>query len=114
MEQFLLQLLGTTDLPTYLASFVFALIGAAIMTYFRVAKRDKQSVHTPDQFSFKFFVADNYVRFIIGFLITFLVFRFAEELMDKPLNMWMAVCAGAFNDELAKRFINQKPKFPKK
>ena len=106
MEQFLSQVLGTTDLPTYLASFFFALIGAIVMTYFRLHNRDKHSANTPVNFNFMFFVKDNIGRFLIGFLITFLAFRFAEEIMDKPLNMWMALCAGAFNDELAKRFIN--------
>ena len=108
MEKFLTELLGTTDLATYLASFIFALIGAIIMTYYRLSKRNKHSRKSPTNFCIKFFVRDNVGRFIIGFLITFLVFRFAEELMGKPLNMWMALCAGAFNDEVAKRFINMK------
>jgi len=55
MEKFLNLILGTTDVPTYLAGLLIALIGVAFYYKGKIDKRDKASGNTPYCFSWRFF-----------------------------------------------------------
>lgn len=104
MEKFLTQILGTTDVPTYLAAFAFALIGAIISMRLKANKRDKLSNNTPYHFSWRFLFQDNFQQFVSGVLLTFLAFRFSNEWLGKDLTMMLAVVIGASANELAGLF----------
>ena len=101
MEKFLNHFLGTTDIPTYIAAFLFALIGATISLRIKANKRDKLSPATPYKFSWSFLYQDNFQQLLTGILLTFLAFRFTNEFLGKQLTMWLAVLVGAFCNELA-------------
>ena len=101
MEKFLELVLGTTDVPTYAASFVFALIGAIVSLRFKARKRNKYSRYTPNDFSYKFLLLDNLQRFFTGVLLVFLAFRFTNEFLGKELTVWLAVFIGAGTDQIA-------------
>jgi hypothetical protein len=100
MEKFLVQLLGSTDLPTYAAAYLFALMGAIVMLLIASQKRDKLSETTPYKFNFLFLIRDNFRRLLIGLFITFFAFRFADYFFSLKLTMWLAVLIGAFNDQV--------------
>ncbi|GGG97236.1 hypothetical protein [Pedobacter zeae] len=104
MEKLQQLLLGTVDVPTYCAAFVFALIGALISLRLKATNRDKLSDSTPYAFSWKFLIQDNFLQLITGICLTFLAFRFCNELLGKELTMWLAVLIGALNNEVAGLF----------
>lgn len=101
MEKFLENLLGTTDVPTYLSGFVLAFIGALVSLRLRAGKRDRLSPETPACFSWRFMIWDSLQRLSLGFLITFVAFRFTNELLGVQLTMWLAFIAGFLNDKIA-------------
>jgi len=101
MEKFLSLFLGTTDIPTYLAAAVFALIGAIISLRIKASKRDKLSDNTPYKFSWKFLLQDNLQQLISGILLTFLAFRFCNEIYGQELTMKLAVFIGFGFNELS-------------
>lgn len=99
-------MLGDQDLPTYLAYFAFAMIGAIISLRIKALNRDKTSANTPYTFSWAFLLQDNAMRLISGFLLSFLAFRFATEFIGTEVTLWSAVIIGASTDRLAGIFDN--------
>jgi hypothetical protein len=79
MEKFLNLILGTTDLPTYFAGLLFALIGLAFYYRSKVKKRNALSADTPYSFSLKFFLRDNLSELIFSILGIILLMRFSVE-----------------------------------
>ena len=101
MEKFLSQLLGTISIADYAAGFVFAMIGAILSLRFEARKRDKDSLNTPRRFSWEFLLQDNIQRLFNGFLLTFVVFRFAPEILNQSFSMFLALGVGAGLDQVA-------------
>lgn len=87
MEKFLNLVLGTTDVPTYLAGLFFALIGLAFHYRGKVLARDKSSTNTPYHFSFKFFTQDNLIEIVLSILAIFLALRFSVEYAGVEVTM---------------------------
>jgi hypothetical protein len=92
MEQFLKQLLGTTDLPTYAAWFLLALIGAITSILVKRIFFKKNTPVTP-------------LQMILGFLITFVFIRFSKEIVGLEPTAFGALLIGATNNELALVFL---------
>lgn len=101
MEKFITQLLGTTDLPTYAAAFVLAMVGAIIHLRIKALKRDRLSSNTPPKFSFWFMLQDNLQQLFTGVLITFAALRFSNELLGQSLTMYLAFLIGLLNNSIA-------------
>ena len=108
MSQFLNQLLGTTDLPTYAAWFVLATIGAFLGVVVRAKLKYKNTSDTPEKWSFPFLLKDNLLNFIIGFFITFVFIRFSKEMLNMEPTAFGALIIGATNNELATLFVSLK------
>ncbi|RQO79120.1 hypothetical protein DBR40_05215 [Pedobacter sp. KBW01] len=106
MDKFQSLILGNTDLPTYAAYFVFALIGAIISLYIKSQKRDKLSENTPYNFSLRFLFQDNLLRIVVGILLAFLAFRFGTEFVGSEVTVLSAVFIGGTTDRLAGLFQN--------
>lgn len=100
MDNFLSQLLGTISISDYMAGFVFALIGAIISLRLEARNRDKDSPNTPAQFKWSFMLQDNAQRLFTGFLITFICFRLAPQLLKQEFSMLLAFTVGACNDQV--------------
>jgi hypothetical protein len=105
METFLLQLFGTIDLPTYLAWFVLAFIGALAAIIIRSKTKYKQSAETPNDWSWLFMFRDNAINLVLGFLVTFIFLRFSNETLHLQPSAWLALLVGATNNELSLLFI---------
>ena len=101
MQKFITHLLGSIDLYSYAAGFIFAAIGALLSLLLHARTRDKDSPNTPEQFSWKFLLHDNLQRLFTGFLITFVAFRFAPELLQQNFSMFLAFLVGFLNDQVA-------------
>ncbi len=105
MKQFLEQLLGTTDLPTYAAWFVLAFIGAITAILIRAKSKYKSSIETPSKWNWGFLIQDNLINLVVGFLITFIFLRFSNETLKMEPTAFGALIIGATNNELALLFI---------
>ena len=94
MNKFLNLILGTTDVPTYLAGLFFALIGLAFYYRSKIKKRDKDSPETPYQFSLKFFLRDNLSELIFSILGIILLMRFSVEYVGAEVTMIYSIGLG--------------------
>jgi len=94
MENFLNFVLGTTDVPTYLAGLLFALIGVIFYFKGKVKNRDKHSANTPYKFSWLFFTQDNIADIIVSLLGIFLVLRFSVEYAGVQVTMFYSFLIG--------------------
>lgn len=113
MEKFLQELLGTNDVPTYMAWFVLAFVGAIAAILVRAKLKYKASKDTPDQWSWIFLWKDNVLNLMVGFLITFIVLRFSNEVLRVEPSAWLACAIGAANNEFALLFIKASSKVRK-
>lgn len=105
MENFLEEMLGTTDMPTYIAWFVLAFIGAFTAILIRAKAKYKQSGDTPNKWSWSFLFHDNALNLLLGFMITFIFLRFSQETLKVEPSAWTALLVGATNNELSLLFI---------
>lgn len=105
MQKFLEELLGTTDLPTYLAWFLLAFIGAFSAIMARAQIKYEKSKETPREWSWSFLLHDNIINLVLGFFITFIFLRFSNEILKIEPSAWLAVLVGATNNELALQFV---------
>lgn len=87
MNKFLDLVLGTTDVPTYMAGFLFAIIGLMFSYYFKISKRDKYSSATPDKFKIGFFIQDNFVDVGFTLLAIIMLMRFSVEYAGTEVTM---------------------------
>ena len=94
MNKFLNLILGTTDVPTYMAGLLFALIGLAFYYRSKIKKRDKGSPETPYQFSLKFFLRDNLSELIFSILGIILLMRFSVEYAGAEVTMFYSLGIG--------------------
>lgn len=96
MEEFKQLILGNVSVAYYLAAEFFALLALILSLYLNSKKRDVSSSSTPVQFSWLFLIWDNTKRIVVGQIALFLIFRFITELLQRQLNMWIAVGVGFF------------------
>jgi hypothetical protein len=73
-----------------------------------ISSRDKNSKATPKEFSWKFFIIDNGMRFLTTLLLLFIFLRFPEYLVQIPfvaeheiIILLTAFGVGLYNDKLA-------------
>lgn len=95
MEIFLKQLLGTIDLPTYLAWFLLAFVGAVIAILVREITPLKSYEIT-------------FIHMIRGFLITFIFIRFSSELLSLEPTAFGAFMIGFGSNELVLLLFKKK------
>lgn len=96
MHEFKQLILGNVSVAYYAAAEFFALLALILSLYLHSKKRDTRSAATPVQFSWLFLVWDNLKRIVVGQIALFLIFRFMTELLQRQLNMWIAVGVGFF------------------
>lgn len=100
MENFINNLLGPLSIADYAAGMIFAVLGAIISLRLQANTRDKLSEETPFKFSWGFLLQDNLQRLVTGFVITFVVFRFAPEILQTDFSMFIALMVGFAFDKL--------------
>lgn len=94
MNKFLDLFFGTTDLPTYSAGLLMALIGLSFYFYGKIRKRDKDSENTPIKFSLLFFLRDNLIDIVFSLLAIFLSLRFSVEYAGVEVTMFYSLGIG--------------------
>lgn len=100
MENFIDNLLGPLSIADYAAGMIFAMLGAIISLRLQANTRDKLSDNTPFKFSWAFLFHDNLQRLIFGFIITFVTFRFAPQILKTDFSMFIAFLVGFAFDKV--------------
>lgn len=85
-------------------------IGYFIYGVTETTGRDKSSKATPRKWSWKFWAMDNWRRYIITILTTYILFRFYNEISGHPFGYFDAVTMGMLGDGIGatvkKRVLN--------
>jgi hypothetical protein len=101
INEFKLNMLGPLSLASYASGFLFAAIGAIILLRIKALKRDKLSDSTPYKFSWWFMIRDNIQKLLNGLLLTYVVFRFAPEILNQDFSMFLALLVGLSSTQIA-------------
>jgi hypothetical protein len=87
----------------------FFIIGYVIYSLNETNDRDANSVNTPKKWSWKFWINDNWKRYLASFLATYVLFRFYIEIQGHPFTYLEALLLGILGDGIganAKNKIN--------
>ena len=76
----------------------FLFIGYLIYGLTETTGRDIQSVHTPKKFSWKFWFQDNWRRYLVTILSTYVLFRFYIEFTGHSLSDFEMLMMGLVGD----------------
>lgn len=99
-------LLGNKTIAEYIVAFIFVLIGVLVSIRVGAIKRDKDSKHTPYEFSYKFLTRDNIVRALASIGIAFVAIRFGKEITGNDTTEFGAFLIGLGFDQLVGK-LNQ-------
>ena len=87
----------------------FLLIGYLIYGFDETSTRDKLSTSTPRKWKWKFWFHDNWRRYLVTFLSTYVMFRFYVEFVGHEFTYFEALMMGLIGDGIgasAKKRIN--------
>lgn len=76
----------------------FFIIGYVIYALTEVIGRDKSGINTPAKWNFKFWFKDNWRRYLVTFLSTYIYFRFYIQFVGHPLANFDAFTIGLIGD----------------
>jgi hypothetical protein len=79
----------------------FFLIGYCIYFLTEVINRDVQNISTPKKWNWKFWFQDNWRRYLITILCTYVLFRFSNEINGRLFSYFDAVTLGLIGDGIA-------------
>lgn len=100
-------ILGGIDPSFFFACMFFSFLGILLVLLLGTRLRDKESLNSPNKFSWKYLMSDNAKRIYASIIATLLTLRFMTEITGWELNQWKAVCIGTAWDSIA-LFIKQK------
>lgn len=95
-------LLNGYSLSQFLGYVFFFVIGYLLFSLDETSKRDRGSVTTPKRFSWKFWIRDNWRRYLTTILFTYVFFRFYENFTGHGLSNFEAIMVGLIGDGVAK------------
>jgi hypothetical protein len=99
MDEFFKIIFG--DFPSWVTLFGYAwffIIGYVIYGLTETSGRDINSPNTPKKWSWKFWFLDNWRRYLITLLCSYILFRFYTEFSGHPFGNFDAVTLGLVGD----------------
>lgn len=84
-------ILGDKPVGFLLGFITVGLFCAFVILLISIATRDKESERTPEKFSLRFFLADTWLRILIGALLVIFFVRLEYEFLS---GAWMLAAAG--------------------
>lgn len=85
----------------------FFIIGYIIYGLTEVSGRDVDSPNTPKKWSWKFWIMDNWRRYLTTILCTYVLFRFYTEISGHDFGYFDAVCLGLIGDGVSVTIKNR-------
>jgi hypothetical protein len=101
MKEFFEIIFGTYTWVQLLAYAWFFIIGYIIYGLIETTGRDKLSSKTPKKWSWKFWFQDNWRRYLLTILCSYVFFRFYTELNGHPFGNFDAITLGLLGDGAA-------------
>ncbi|MGV9142098.1 MAG: hypothetical protein ACOC1X_04085 [Promethearchaeota archaeon] len=99
MSEFIVEtILGGYTLTDALGFLWFFLIGYTIYGLNETSERNKESTNTPKDWSWKFWAGDNWKRYIVTILSTYVMFRFYVEIVGHEFTNFEALMMGLIGD----------------
>ena len=98
MNEFIKIIFGEYTLIQLFGYFWFFFIGYVIYALTEVIGRDKSGINTPTRWNFKFWFKDNWRRYLVTFLSTYIYFRFYIQFVGHPLANFDAFTIGLIGD----------------
>ena len=90
---------------------LLTLLGYILSGLVDIAARNKKSKRTPDKFSFKFFLRDNYERYGISFCLSgvlIIIYHFTAFDFEEQLHEDLFAIAVGFSPDLIIAFLKRK------
>lgn len=109
MEEIILRIFGGYTMVDVVVFGWFIVIGFVINAWDETSLRDKKSKKTPRKWSWKFWFNDNWRRYIVSILSTYIFFRFYVEFVGHEITEIEAFMIGLIGDNIgstAKERIN--------
>jgi hypothetical protein len=100
MEELFKMLFGNLSVWGFIGFLIWALIGAFDFSQMELSDRNPQSEKTPRKFSLKFWIMDNWRRWLVTLILIFILFRFYPELTGQPLTEYTAFLTGFGSDTI--------------
>lgn len=113
MSEFFQLILGVTSIAMYAALLFFACIGILINLLFHATTRDQNSTNTPEKFSLKFLLWDNWKRIVLSILVILMLIRFVSFFFDfdvvnnNELYLFLSLLIGVSFDKAAEILKNR-------
>jgi len=101
MNEFNQSLFGGYTLGQFAGLLFWALIGAYILLQYDAQTRDVQDLKTPTNFSWKFWLNDNWRRIVFNLVLIMTCIRFSKEVTGMDINEFTALVIGLSSDVLA-------------
>jgi hypothetical protein len=101
MNEFFQIIFGDFTIIQLLAYAWFFIIGYIIYGLIETTGRDKLSPKTPQKWSWKFWFKDNWRRYLLTILCSYIFFRFYNELSGHPFGYFDAISLGLLGDGAA-------------
>jgi hypothetical protein len=98
MNEFLKIIFGDFTLIQLLGYAWFFIIGYLIYGLTETTGRNVNSPNTPEKWSWKFWFKDNWRRYLVTILSSYVFFRFYTELSGHPFGYFDAVTLGLIGD----------------
>lgn len=100
MEEIILRIFGGYTIVDVVVFGWFILIGYLYKALDETSLRDKNSKNTPKKWSWKFWFNDNWRRYIITIISTYVFFRFYVELVGHELTEMESFMIGFIGDNI--------------
>ena len=97
---FIILFIGTTDVTYAISMALFGFIGVVLGIFINFALRGKSNPATPDKFNLKYSIQDNWLRYVISFILTLVFMRIMEEVAGKEVTTAIALGLGLASDKL--------------
>jgi hypothetical protein len=101
MQEFLAYITGHLTWPHTLAGVSFVLLGLLLTVLADISQRNRKSLRTPFQWSWRFFWNENTLRFILNLITAIALIRFWPDISGgNEIGMFHCLCIGFGFDTL--------------
>lgn len=100
MEEILLRIFGGYSLIDVIIFSWFILLGYIYRALDETSLRNKESKNTPKQWSWFFWFKDNWRRYVVSIIATYVIFRFYIEIIGHELTDFEAFMIGLTGDNI--------------
>lgn len=102
MNEFILHVFGDYTIIEIFSFSWFFIVGYVIYGLTEATGRDVKSENTPQIWSWRFWFKDNWKRYLVTILSTYIMFRFYDELSGHIFSDFEALMLGLIGDGIGK------------